>query len=353
MYFTVWRDPTTGEEAFKVLLPKGWTAKDQIQRPYFAPDISFRARDPNGTMAVFFARRDYPLYLEPYAPGSADCLYPHSVPACTEGNWYQPLPAYPAYRVYIYHYLSASSYIRTILLPRIRSSYPDAFIMALNERPDFLQEFVSPFEVDEASGADALIAYTDNGTAYRMGIVADTGRVTSVLGSTSVWWGEFAGALAPEADFGKGADVTRDYSAIVSTVRFDPGWMRREIRNSAQRSDPIKSDFGRLTWMDLQMFMQLTSSPPRVNRAWSNALGVDWAGKDPKGGEVYTVPHHPGLSHFWINDARTIVATAVDTAPGTDFREMRGVTVCIGSGPYCPSPGPMEVPPSAGLDHGL
>ena len=309
-YYKSWKDPT--ENAFSVTIPKGWTATGGIGRDYFDPQFYFDAKDPSGTMNVFFRNTAAPLFQAPETDPLSCVNYGTGVPPqCVPGSYYVPISSLPRWRFYIWQYVNAQDFARTFMLPQLQHLHPTATLISTTPRPDLAHQSVDLIIGQTSTGADALFSYTDQGVLYNVGIVVQTGAVTIVTSGSpfTVWWASYMGASAPVSDFSQGKNVTRIYSRMLPTVRINPVWLQHELQNMAQRSMMVQQTFDRIRADDYHTFLSASESDMRVAHGWMNALGGTEDVKSPSG-DVYSISSEPGANYTWGNNLGDIVRTS-------------------------------------------
>ena len=310
--WSVWTD---NENAFTVVIPKGWTANGGVQRPYFVDyDFIFNATDSTGTMNVFFLAPYRVLFqnlLPPYAPL---CYISPQSPECVGGL--------TSTGTYAMNYMQASVFIRQAALPYIQRAHPDATVISTAERTDLAQQFADPtsFFPTTASGADGVISYSVNGVHYKEGLQAVTQELTDLSGNV-YWWAKIAGAVSPEQDFDSGRNVTRVYGSILPTVRVNTQWLVNELRNEHQMSQTILTALQKIQANRRAMFNSLQQSTQSQNEGWYNALGgtvVEKPGSGPYSGLEYTLPLTVG-NYCYLNNADGKSVECYDTASNPDL----------------------------------
>jgi hypothetical protein len=309
LHFVIWKDPTEG--AFSGMVPKGWTVKGGIERPYYDATFQFLAEEkPQGDTFIFFSYPAPYLFIEPSS--SLQMLGYFEGGQFNMGPGLKPAP--------VIHYHSAREYIQNIIFPQLTDQYPETQILTIQDRSDLLEVYRDPVATEQ-SVADALIKFDYGGRTLQVGYVVITYRVWIQMADFGAWTVSLMGCQAPKDKFDS---VARIYSQILPTFRMNPQWVRAEIAGRAQRQALIRSTYQRIIDMDYRMWQEESRVRERIARGWINALGGTQEMEDPETGERYMVPYGPDLNHFWIKGTET-VATQLDEAPDIGFTRLREV----------------------------
>ena len=269
-HFVLWKDLTEG--AFSGLVPKGWTVRGGIERPYYDATFQFLAEEkPQGDTLIFFSYPAPYLFIELSS-------FLRSL-GYFEGSQYSAGPGLkPAF---VIHYHSAIEYIQNILFPQLGSQYPGAQILSLEERPDLLEVYRDPVATEQ-SVADALITINYGGKTLKIGYVVIIYRVWAQVADLGTWTVSLMGCQAPEERFDS---VNRVYSQILRTFRMNPEWVKAELAGRSQRQALIRSTCQRIIDMDYRMWQEESQARERIARGWINALGGTQEMEDPETGE--------------------------------------------------------------------
>jgi hypothetical protein len=303
-YFTRWNDPT--ENAFTVLIPKGWTV-----HPYLGSnsgvirslnglnnaDFIFNVTDPAVRDQIFFANSGI-YYVEP-------------IPALgiNEG-WTNH-----------YYYRNAADYTREFILPFLKTKHPDAQIVTIKNVSSFPSQ--QQQEQQQTPGymttaASVLFSYTSSnsnssngGEQYLAGVGVITGGVPGAGLNPGVWSVEVFGASAPKSEF---HNVSNLAQMVFLSPKINKEWAIAEIHGREARSNIISNEQQAIE----NIINQHTPSgmDSKLSQAWSDTIlgSSDWVSKT---GEHYNLPNDFG--HYWIDPSQNIAASNTDTSPGPEF----------------------------------
>ncbi|MBV9175422.1 MAG: hypothetical protein JO297_00110 [Nitrososphaeraceae archaeon] len=300
-YFTRWNDPT--ENAFTVLIPKGWTV-----HPYLGSnsgvirslnglnnaDFIFNVTDPAARDQIFFANSGI-YYVEPN-PASG----------LNEGSVY---PGSNSNTPNVYYYRNAVDYVKEFVLPFLQTKYPDAQILTIknisSSRPLQQQEQNSPAAANLTTAASALFSYTSNGgEQYLAG-------VDVITGGRGVWYATVLGTSAIKSQF---HNVSNLAQMVLMSPRINKEWAIAEIHGIEARTNIILNEQEAIANIINQH--KPSGLDPKLSQAWSDTIlgSSDWVSKT---GDTYNLPND--FQHYWVDPSQNIAASNTNTSPGPEF----------------------------------
>ncbi len=221
----------TREGAYTVMLPGGWRPDLRVIRPYIDAGFVAKATDPTGAITVEIHRPRTPSFITP------DPMLTQA--GFREGTWYPLGKGWGMEPLLVYRYLPGKEYLRSYLLPALRSTRPSAEIAGLGDRPDltFDPQVVVVRKALGGGGAGGEAEFTwtrADGVRMRGRVVALTLYSPGVSGRGAGLWGtpQVMLAEAPERDFTTAVVAMLTMNA---SLKVHPRWFAGELKGSRDR----------------------------------------------------------------------------------------------------------------------
>lgn len=321
MEFTAWKgsDPwASNTGAFKMLIPKGWTATGGVMKyyyPYGGSDFNFTAKDSSGKSSIFFAMGDFPQIIEPssFTRTFQQCFSPDlsSIVSCGEDTWWLPAN-YIGLKGYVHSYMTATDYVRAYSSSQIgftkywragpittilNTVHPDVSIQSTTENTH-LKDRIVDLTLTDYSGVDALFTYTESGSSYKMALQLLVARSQfDIQGYHFAQWSTFYwGYSAPVNDF----NVTgKAYSAVLPTMRVDAQWLQAELQRQSQVTILLAQHLQRIMQLQYSLITSLSESAYQTGMGWINTLGGSESAYNPA--DPNTVYNVSFMYTYWFD----------------------------------------------------
>jgi len=274
-----------GCEAFSMLKPTDWKVSGgirwQTNNPVSPAIISFSIGNPRGPELVeFFPNRRF------FWTDDQNMLYMFPV-----GSEYLGSEVHPP--------LTASDYVKQIILPRYRSGISNMKIIKTGELPDFARELKSEMQQQEglspfSDGATVTIEYVKNGTPYiEEFYVVTVGwnfRMASMYGYVThiQWAADFQFSFRTrKGEMEKSAGV---FQTMIKSFKLNPVWFNKyvqlvdyliqnqiqQINNIGQISNIISRTSNEISDMMMDSYNNRQAVYDRMGEKYSQAIrGVD------------------------------------------------------------------------------
>lgn len=339
--WTEWVDPS--EQAFAVLVPKGWNAQGGVHRPppMGAPMRRFQALDPSGRVGVDLSE-EVMTFSEPVLGGLFGTFLSGFLQVAAAGM-YPPLA---------FH--DAVAFGQGPLVERWRAATPDLRVLRAEPSPearaaylerwkDEQKDLLAPPQLAHLSVADITIEGGMNGHLMRQGVRVVVQRSATMLGPESLWMAILQGRwFAPPAEFQLWEPLLR---RMLEMLTPNPAWVQRLhnqvnqhtltshinqqeglrgiSRTISETSDIVTESF----WSRQRIHEQhalnrnaMRSWPQTWQQRWSNAT-LGWEDRYDDDGNHVTV--ESGHERVWRDPSGAIHVGTQLTNPEPGWKELR------------------------------
>lgn len=290
---TDWTEPNEG--AFTAKIPKGWTAKGGIERPYI--DVATEITISKGDMGIYISSPHVPIYSEPNDVSA--------MAGFTEGSHYNPGGAPQDMIIKSWH--DAVAYLQNIYGPE-----KGADIIA-SERSDLAANIPKNALTNAITSAEG--EYTKNGIKNK--VYANTIEVG--MSPSYLWTASVLHYWAPPD---KIKTVENILVAISKSVKVNQQWAAEEARQVQIRSKIISQTSNEIREMISSSFEYRSEVMDKTSHDFEDALMGNTNVYDEDTGEAYKVPND---SNYYWKKGDEIYGTDTSDKPyaDPDFKELQ------------------------------
>lgn len=300
------------EDAFNLLVPKGWITSGGIYRidPTAGGgsgnaidakvDFSVMNNQEGNLMIRFLPDMNY--FDMRYSPAGQMGMYP-------VGSNYNGMMVLP--------FQSAGQFIQNVVIPYAHPGLTDYEVTDSRNSPELIKftqkedAYIGiPFQYDAAI---VEIAYAEKGTDYREAIISVTQDFGQI--GAGLWKNRHTFFVrAPQAQFEEQAPV---FGEIVNSLKINMNWLIGEIRGQVRRGETNAEVLRRLQQMDAEITQHQAQTNAQINNDMFKNLTGQEEFRNPYTNEVETGSNE--WNYRWVNADREVIYTDdINYNPNTD-----------------------------------